>query len=327
MERDKAKWFSKKMTFESKNEQDAMSVSHRDVRRWLRERRRAHLPKPPKSGYAQFKATWWQPADFAQSPKQNGVWWLGHSTMLVRLNGQMILTDPIFSERASPVTFAGPKRKTPPACQIDDLPHVDVVVISHNHYDHLDAKSIRQLVKRFPRLIILVPLGLKQTLHRFGAKQVIEMDWWRQVTFDDVTFHCVPAKHWSQRTLWDKNRSLWCGWVMQSPENTAYFMGDTAYCSSLFEIGQRFEIDLAMMPIGAYAPRWFMQGQHIDPAQAVQLFKALNCQRAIAMHWGTFELSDESLDEPVEFLAKVCQQQGVSKADFTTVKIGTYLPI
>lgn len=262
---------------------------------------------PPSEGYEMFKQKWCEP--IAVSFIHDRVWWLGHSTSLIHLNGKMILTDPVFSHRASPLQFLGPKRRTLPAMSIEQLPNIDFIVISHNHYDHLDYFSIRKLVIRFPNIVVLVPLGLKNKLMKWGAKHVIELDWWDSVEINKLTFTATPAKHWSKRGLFDVNKALWCGWVIQSNRDdvnqskTVYFMGDTGYSKILRQIGERFpRIDMALIPIGAYAPRWFMQSQHIDPKQAIQLFDELNCFRAIAIHWGTFELADEPLDEPPKLL-------------------------
>jgi L-ascorbate metabolism protein UlaG (beta-lactamase superfamily) len=280
---------------------------------------------PPKAGYHTFNQTWFEPINL--SLPDDRVWWIGHSTTLIRLNGKMILTDPIFSKRASPLQFIGPKRRTPPALDIEQLPQIDFIVISHNHYDHLDYKSIQQLLARFPHVVIMVPLGLKRTLLKWGAKNTIELDWWDCKTIDGLTFSATPAVHWSNRGLFDVNKALWCGWMIQSKianqTKTVYFMGDTSYCVELKEIARRFpSIDLALIPIGAYAPRWYMKSQHIDPKQAVQLYDELQCHSAIAIHWGAFELADEPLDEP-------CQLLNEYKANrhFNLLKIGGTLAI
>lgn len=303
---------------------EPLIINKQDVRKWMRDRRQQKLPHPPANGYASFVQQWWQQADF--STQEERIWWLGHATTLVHLQGINILTDPVFSARVSPVSFAGPKRFTPPGTRIDLLPQIDVITISHNHYDHLDYSSIRKLIARFPQVTILVPFGLKRKLVSWGAKQVIELDWWQQATIADIRFSLTPARHWCQRTLWDKNSALWGGWIMQSSDKTVYFMGDTGYSPSLAEIAQRFgPIDMAAIPIGAYAPRWFMQSQHIDPAQAVQLFKELNCKRALAIHWGAFELADEPLDEPPVLLEQALQENHIDSDLFSVIKIGSYL--
>lgn len=281
----------------------------------------------PKGGYQAFNQAWCEPINL--NLPDDRVWWIGHSTNLIRLNDKMILTDPIFSKRASPSQLSGPKRLTPPALTIEQLPTINFVMISHNHYDHLDEYSIRQLIIRFPDIVLIVPLGVKKELLKWGAKQVVELNWWEAITIDNLTFTATPARHWSNRSFFDINKTLWCGWIVQSNvaisqnTKTVYFMGDTGYSPCLKEIGQCFTcINIALIPIGAYAPRELFQSQHIDPAQALQLYDELNCHEAIAIHWGTFELTDESLDEPAQLL---CQHR--ADRHFHLLKIGGSLAI
>ncbi|OCG70764.1 hypothetical protein A9G43_07015 [Gilliamella sp. Occ3-1] len=177
----------------------------------------------------------------------------------------MILTDPIFSKRSWPLQLFGPKRRTPQALKIEQLPQIDFIVISHNHYDHLDYHSIRKLIVRFPNIVIMAPFGLKKVLLKLEVKQIIELDWRDSVTVDELTFLATSSIHWSNRGLFDVNKALWCGWMIQSNIDnqdqlkTVYFMGDTCYSVELKEIAKRFpSIDLALIPIGAYAPRWYM---------------------------------------------------------------------
>jgi L-ascorbate metabolism protein UlaG (beta-lactamase superfamily) len=282
---------------------ESFKIKISEFLRW----RLARKVLPPKMGYDGFNQLWSQQVDL--SLPDDRVWWIGHSTTLSRLGGKMILTDPIFSQRASPLQLIGPKRRTLPALDIEQLPKIDFIVISHNHYDHFDYPSIRQLLTRFPHVVIMVPLGLKRILLKWGAKNVVELDWWDCSTIDGLTFSATPAIHWSNRGLFDVNKALWCGWMIeaktanQNQTKTVYFMGDTCYSAELKEIAKRFpSINLALIPIGAYAPRWYMQSQHIDPKQAVQLYDELQCQSAIAIHWGAFELADEPLDEPAQLL-------------------------
>lgn len=279
-------------------------INSAEFKKWRKERQ----VYPPKGGYLRFLQQWSTPIDLALPGDR--VWWIGHSTCLIRINDKLILTDPIFSNRASPVQFVGPKRHTPPAITIAQLPQIDMIVISHNHYDHLDFNSIRRLISRFPNVVILVPQGLRHKLLQWRAKQVIELDWWGRANIDNMTFTSVPAIHWSRRGIFDTNKSLWCGWIIQANQKTVYFMGDSGYSPILQEIKQHFpSIDLGLIPIGAYAPRWFMHQQHIDPKQAIQLFDELNCKKAIGIHWGAFELADEPLDEPPELLTSLRNQR------------------
>lgn len=297
-----------------------------DYQRWRKERAAQKLPKVPGQGYTAFVKRWWQKADF--SSVSDRIWWLGHSTLLLQIGGVRFLTDPVFSRRVSPVSFAGPQRKTEVAATIAELPSIDAVVISHNHYDHLDSYSVNQLIKRFPEVHFFVPLGLKRWMVRRGAKQVTELDWWDNTVFRDSQITCVPARHWSSRTLWDRNRSLWAGWFIRYCDFRFYFMGDTGYTHQLSEISDRLGApDLAAIPIGAYQPRWFMQQQHIDPFQAVQLHRELLCKRSLAIHWGAFELADEPLDEPPLKLEEALRDLGVASSDFQLIKIGSSIDL
>ncbi|MFX4315750.1 MBL fold metallo-hydrolase, partial [Enterobacter sp. 63] len=270
-----------------------------DVERWRKERKSAGLPKPPALGYDAFLNQWWQPVTLNALP-EDGVWWLGHASMLLRMDGNYILTDPVFSRRASPLPFVGPERKTPPAISVDKLPQLDALVISHNHYDHLDAATVRHLLRRFPDLHVFVPLGLASWFRRRGAKNVTELDWWQSISWQGMTLTAVPAQHWSMRTPWNRNRSLWCGWVFESRYHRFWFSGDTGYTPELLTIPERLgKIDAAALPVGAYAPRWFMSVHHMDPQSAVALWQQLGAPLAFPIHWGVFELGDESLEEPV----------------------------
>ncbi|QIQ21030.1 MBL fold metallo-hydrolase [Zophobihabitans entericus] len=300
---------------------EPLTIKRQDVRKWSLDRFKNKYPHAPKAGYDDFFATWWQEADF--SDLTDGVWWLGHSTSLIRVNNITILTDPVFSYRASPVRFLGPKRRTPAAAKVEQLPHIDAIVISHDHYDHLDYPSIKKLLARFPDVQFFVPLGMKAWCLKQGVKNVIELDWWQNTEFKQIEFTFVPARHWTQRSLFSKNRVLWGGWFIRSPQQTVYFMGDTGYSPTLQTISQRLgPIDIALIPIGAYAPRWFMKNQHIDPYEAVQLFQELQCKKAIAIHWGAFELADEPIDEPPELLTQALEKQKLTNELFLLLKIG-----
>jgi L-ascorbate metabolism protein UlaG (beta-lactamase superfamily) len=297
-----------------------------DVQRWRKERKAAGLPRPPSEGYNHFIGRWWQPAEVEQQGTENKLWWLGHSSILLRIQQQYILTDPVFSHRASPVSFAGPKRRTPLSLQIDELPALDALVISHNHYDHLDDKTIRRLLTRFPNVTVFVPLGLGPWFHRRGAKNVVELDWWQRFIFQGLVYTAVPAQHWSMRTFWDRNASLWCGWVIESADCRFWFPGDTGYTNDLLQIPERLgPIDVVALPVGAYAPRWFMAPNHMDPQQAVRLWQQLGKPLAFPIHWGVFELADESIDEPVRELQETLNETVTEFANFAILKIGQYL--
>lgn len=307
--------------------------SHRhafgDVWRWSWQRIRQRLPKPPSMGYPAFITQWWRQTRFdeAQS-QQDAVWWLGHASLLLRIDGCFLLTDPVFSQRASPVSFAGARRKTPLPFICSDLPQLYGVLISHNHYDHLDSTTIIHLVQRFPELIFFVPLGLKNWFLQRGIVRVYELDWWQQITLAGIQIHCVPAQHWSRRSLWDTNRSLWCGWVLESEQTRFWFSGDTGYSESLLQIPQRLgPLTAAAIPIGAYLPRWFMALNHMDPQQAVLLWQQLGRPLTVPIHWGVFELADESLDMPVAELYSALVQQQETGKNFEPCPIGGYLSL
>lgn len=307
---------------------NATPVAHQpgDVKRWRTERKAAGLPHPPAGGYAHFIEQWWQKAGI--SGDRDGLWWLGHASILLRLQGQYLLTDPVFSRRASPVRFAGPLRRTPPALAVADVPKLDAILISHNHYDHLDARTLRALLRRFPEVQFFVPLGLGNWVKRLGAKRVAELDWWQHFSFQGITYTAAPAQHWSMRTFWNRNRSLWCGWVIESCGMRFWFPGDTGYTPELLAIPQRLgALDAVALPVGAYAPRWFMSINHMDPQSAVALWQQLGQPLAFPIHWGVFELADESLDQPVRELQQALNETAADNDNFRILKIGQYLSL
>jgi len=257
--------------------------------------------------------------------------WIGHATVLVQSGGLNILTDPIFSERASPLAFAGPKRAQPPGIALADLPPIDVVLISHNHYDHLDRASVVELNRRAQgRTLFLVPLGLKAWFAEQGIANVAELDWWDVHRVAGVEFESVPVQHWSGRGVSDRNKTLWGGWAVFAPDLRWYFSGDTGYSRLFAETRQKlaprmrdgYLFDLALLAIGAYEPLWFMSTQHMNPAGAVQAHQDLAARRSIGIHWGTFELTDEALDQPPRDLATARAQRGVRDEDFFVLPIG-----
>jgi N-acyl-phosphatidylethanolamine-hydrolysing phospholipase D len=239
------------------------------------------------------------------------VTWVGHATLLIQLDGVNILTDPHWSDRASPVSFAGPKRLIPPGLRFEDLPAIHVVLISHDHYDHLDLQTVRQLA-RMHRPRFLVPLRLQQWLEERDVSNVEELDWWDVRKIEGCVLTCLPVQHFSGRTLWDRNRRLWSGWSIRGRQRHLLFAGDTGYYPELFrEIGRRLgSFDLAAIPIGAYIPPYMMKFVHSTPEQAVQIFSDVRADRLLAMHWGTFDLADEPIGEPPERLEAEAHRRG-----------------
>jgi N-acyl-phosphatidylethanolamine-hydrolysing phospholipase D len=262
---------------------------------------------------------------------QPAVTWIGHATTLVQLDGLNLITDPVFSERVSPVTFAGPKRHQPPAIALADLPRIDVVLVSHNHYDHCDVASLRALARQSggpPRFV--VPLGLRALLADAGIRDVIELDWWQSTTVNGVAgpteIVLTPVQHWSGRRLDDRMETLWGGYAVLSPGLNVYFAGDTGYSPDFADTRARFAarggFDFALLPIGAYEPRWFMQLQHMNPDEAVRAHLDLRARSTLGIHWGTFELTDEPLDQPPRDLVAARAKHGVSEDAFYTMPIG-----
>jgi N-acyl-phosphatidylethanolamine-hydrolysing phospholipase D len=219
------------------------------------------------------------------------VTWIGHATFLVRMDGVTFLTDPIFSERASPVSFAGPARLTAPGVPLDALPKIDFALVSHDHYDHMDLPTVAALAAR--GVPFFVPLGMGDLVREAGGTAT-ELDWWQSASFARVRVHCVPAQHFSGRSIVGENRRLWAGWVVGGPSRRFYHAGDTGYFDGFAEIGRRFgPLDLAAIPIGAYAPATIMQFVHLNPEEAVQAAVDARATTAVGMHYGTFDLTDE----------------------------------
>jgi N-acyl-phosphatidylethanolamine-hydrolysing phospholipase D len=223
--------------------------------------------------------------------------WIGHDTVLIQYRGINVLTDPIFAERASPFSFIGPKRSAPPPLRIDQLPSIDFVLISHNHYDHLDAYTVKALGDR---TTWLVPLGHKRWFADLGVNKVVEFDWWDSREIAGATITATPAQHWSGRGLNDRYRALWASWAVRIDGFNFWFGGDTGYDARIFTaIGVRCgPFALALIPIGGYEPRWFMKNMHVNPEEAVMIHKDIRSKYSVGVHWGTFPLTAEPIDEP-----------------------------
>ncbi|HEX7745731.1 MAG TPA: MBL fold metallo-hydrolase [Micromonosporaceae bacterium] len=265
-----------------------------------------------------------RPAELPRArPGQTLVTWVGHATYVIQIGGLTVLTDPVWSRRIPGVR----PRLTPVGVDWDALPPVDAVLISHNHYDHLDAPSIRRLPRSTP---LLVPANLAWWFRRRGFRNVTDLDWWefREMAggpaAGGVRFDFVPAHHWSRRTLTDTNKSLWGGWMLTGPDGIqVYFAGDTGYGHWFTAIGERFPgIDLALLPVGAYEPEWFMQPVHLNPEEAVQACHDLGARRMAPMHWGTFVLSAEPVIEPWERTVAAWSAAARPRVDLWDLAIG-----
>ena len=256
--------------------------------------------------------------------EENYIVWIGHATFLINVEGINILTDPVFSNRSSPVRFAGPKRYIPPAIPLDKLPKIDVVTVSHNHYDHLDIRALKSLYNLNSDTIFLVPKGDKKLLVKKGIEKVHEFHWWDEILIDkNAKFIFTPVQHWSARNLRDRNKSLWGGWYMNFPSKKIYHAGDTGYSKDFMETKKRLgSPDISFIPIGAYAPRWFMKENHVNPAEAIQIALDLDSKVSFGMHWGTFPLTDEEVLEPPKFLVKELEKEGLDNNIFRTLKPG-----
>jgi N-acyl-phosphatidylethanolamine-hydrolysing phospholipase D len=256
-------------------------------------------------------------------PTRPTLTWIGHSTFLIQIGGLGVLTDPHFTGRASPLGWAGPKRLAPPGLALRDLPPIDLVLVSHNHYDHLDDETVRGLARHHPRALFAVPLGLRGWLQRRGVRHAVELDWWQVHEAPAFTVTAVPAQHFSGRTLTDRNRTLWCGFVLEVAGRRIFFAGDTGYSKDFADIGARYApMDLALIPIGAYAPRWFMRPVHVDPDEAVHIHRDVGARQSVAMHWGTFRLTVEPLDEPPRALQRALLQAGIPPEQFWVMAHG-----
>ena len=233
------------------------------------------------------------------STRPSTVTWIGHATVLVEMGGVRFLTDPIWSERASPISWAGPARQVEPGIALDDLPEIDFVLISHNHYDHLDIPTLEALSELNPQITFYVPLGNERLLEKHGLTNVRSLDWMQTLTHAGVEIHCLPSQHWSKRGLADDLENLWASWAVIASERRFFFAGDTGYFGGFAEIGNALgPFDLAAVPIGAYRPTELMRFTHMNPEEAVKAALAVRARRALAIHFGTFDLADEPLDEP-----------------------------
>ncbi len=254
--------------------------------------------------------------------------WLGHSTFLLQWKGVNILTDPIFANRASPVSFAGPLRYVPHVIDYKDLPPIDYVIISHNHYDHLDKTAVNLLGNS---VIYLVPLRLKAWLqeNNISSDRIKELDWWDTISFTNAVFKALPSQHWSARGLFDRRKTLWASWRINLKGASIWFAGDTGYNDKQFrEIGDKLgPVDLALIPIGGYLPRSFMRPYHVNPSEALKIHRDVQAKLSIGMHWGTFPLTAEGPSDPLIELTKQRKAFNISQNDFITLAVGETINI
>ncbi len=247
---------------------------------------------------------------------------VGHATFLIQTGAGNLLTDPVWAERAGPWGIVGPQRVRPPAIGLKDLPPIAVILLSHNHYDHCDLKTLGTLARRFEPLVI-APLGNARRLRSVGLRRIEELDWWQRATTTPNPVTLTPAHHFSARGPFDRNRALWGGFMISVMGRHIYFAGDTAYAPIFREIRDRLGApDLSLLPIGAYEPRWFMRSVHMDPAEAVQAHLDLQSAQSIGMHFGTFQLTTEGIDEPLRGLEESCRARKLPAPVFRTMGFG-----
>jgi N-acyl-phosphatidylethanolamine-hydrolysing phospholipase D len=285
---------------------------------------------PPPAGV--FTANQWSPLtpDFkklqAPDPSKIQLTWIGHSTFLIQHRHRNILTDPIFGDCLTPLPGLRLRRRTPPGLSLDQLPTIHDTLISHCHYEHLDAPTVKRLGHATH---FWLPSGLGQWFQRKHITRFRELAWWESARLnDDIEIHSVPAQHFSARGPFDRDRTHWCGWVLRSASRTIYFAGDTGYCPGFQEIGRRFGgVNLALIPIGAYRPRWLMQPVHVDPFEAVKIHQDVRSRFSVGGHWGTFRLTDEPLGEPPALLNVALAAQNLSSKNFGVLRPGETMVI
>tara|TARA_A100001234_G_scaffold202687_1_gene196284 strand:- start:86 stop:1051 length:966 start_codon:yes stop_codon:yes gene_type:complete len=268
----------------------AINKSFKELMQWQRSKIEPNL------SYIDISEDW---KNYDLENHDNYIIWIGHSTFLIKRNGITIITDPIFSDRASPFRNIGPKRLIAPALSLEDIPKIDFVTVSHNHYDHLDIQSLVKISKLHPNAKFLVPAGDLKLLKRKKIQNASQFQWWESHKNSEITFTFTPVKHWSKRGLFDRNKSLWGGWFIQFNDYAIYHAGDTGYSNDFIKTKEVLgSPKYALIPIGAYDPEWFMASSHVNPEDAVKIMLDLEADHAFGMHWGTFVLTDEDTLEP-----------------------------
>ncbi len=298
-----------------------------DVLRWTRERRKqTRVANPPRGSFASTTPAVVYPRAGATEFTAT---WIGHSTTLLQMGGLNVLTDPVFSQRAFPVQWMGPRRVMDPALDLEALPPLDVVLLSHNHYDHLDRPAVKRIARAHPSASWVVPLELGRYVRGWGVRDIVELDWWQHAEVKGLRVTGTPARHFSARWLGDRCNTLWCGYAIEIGGVRAYFAGDTAYHPQFGEIASRCgPFEFVMMPIGAYDPRWFMHVMHTDPEEAVQAYVDLTASGVtplplmLAVHWGTFRLTDEPMDEPPRRTIAAWRHHGLDETRLWVAKFG-----
>lgn len=287
--------------------------SFKDLWKWRRSRR--PVPWPQKLNQ--------NPVHIPEKIKKGiALTYINHDTFLIQTPTHNILTDPILSKRASPVSFAGPHRVRPPAIFCRNLPPIHVVLVSHNHYDHMDLRTLKEIDNLFHPLFIL-PLCNRHFLLSKKIQKVIELDWWEHLTIEKLQITLTPAQHWSARALRDRNKSLWGSFWIKTASHSIYHAGDTGYGSHFSKISHQLgSPDVSLLPIGAYEPRWFMKEQHMNPKDAVQAHVDLNSQFSLGMHYGTFQLTDEAYHDPIVDLQKALDELKVNSEKFKVPDFG-----
>ncbi len=302
--------------FDDRTSRPARSARH--LARWNLDRLLGRVPFDPNP---EFRAPV-RPNDGSLiCALESSLTWVGHATFLLRLGGKLLATDPVWAQRLTGVV----ERRVPPGVALENILPLDLVLVSHNHWDHFDAPTLRRIG---PEALYVVPLGNGRLLRSLGLERVVELDWWQSHREGELEVTAVPARHWSMRFPWNRNDMLWSGFVVRGPEGAAYFAGDTAAFDGFAQIGQRLgPIDWALMPIGAYEPRWFMEPQHVNPEEALEGFRQLGARNFVAMHWGTFRLTDEPQSEPPEKIRQLWAQAGLPEDRLWLLDVGETRPL